>query len=269
MALSLSSLHYREVIDSQVRTEFGQENLFEFVTTPVEGDEQRFRVIEIPDKGRAKRAHWIRQILRGRDWHVFRVGSSAYLSQSLCSFDFVLISGDDEARVSNLVRELRRLLPSKIVVAVVQTSNGPACADLLKRGASDVLDCGMEIEEGICRLRSLARRNALAIEEEVRSSRSALGEALKIARMCSGALTPKEERLMSALMSRPGRIVPYWSICRTVSVGYNKISSERSIYVSIHNLRKKLVSGVQILNMRGSGYVLTTDTSRSRDRFLT
>lgn len=65
--------------------------------------------------------------------------------------------------------------------------------------------------------------------------------------------TPKELRILNALLSSPGKAIPAKRIMRAARIG-----SHESLWVHVTRLRKKLRDGYNIRTLNTVGYMLTT-----------
>lgn len=159
----------------------------------------------------------------------------------------------------SVLRELRatgNTVPVLILTARDQLNDKLSGLD---SGADDYLTKPFAVEELLARIRVLGRRgNALQDDElnvgsvQINLARhevSLHGESVKLSR--------REFALLRALADRPGQVFSREQLEEKLYSWDDEVSSN-TIDVYIHNLRKKLGSGL-IKNIRGVGYVLEPD----------
>jgi two-component system response regulator TctD len=135
----------------------------------------------------------------------------------------------------------------------------------LNSGADDYLPKPFDLDELEARLRALLRRHPVS-DAESRSSPLLLG-ALRYEKE-SGAvyrddqvleLTPREGALLLALMERPGHAVAKERLFELVFPGDDDVMTE-AVEVVVYRLRRKIAGcGVNLMTLRGLGYLLKAE----------
>ncbi len=135
----------------------------------------------------------------------------------------------------------------------------------LNTGADDYLPKPFDLDELEARLRAVVRRASSAGEAlSAHAMQTAAWCGLRVA-SDSGAVTfesqaldlaPRELSLLRALLARPGQAVAKERLFERVFAGEHGVQLE-AIEVVAYRLRKKLVpTGVQLVTLRGLGYLL-------------
>ena len=134
----------------------------------------------------------------------------------------------------------------------------------LNTGADDYLAKPYDLDELEARIRALHRRAGGSSEEAAdqapqwgRLRRDAVNGAIYDGHQVMD-LTPRELRLMHALMARPGNAVTREHLYEVVFPGEADVQLE-AIEVVVYRLRKKLAdTGATLMTLRGLGYLLKT-----------
>jgi DNA-binding response OmpR family regulator len=255
MPVSLRSFHRVEIGNAQ-NSHLGQTSLGCDPLSPSPSIDEfgRVRIIELADKTARERSEWLSQVINCDQRFSYNESNQAYLCQARNSFDVILISGDDDTRIRAILREFRILLPSKMVVIVLTRYNISKSVSFLKAGAADVFDCSMPACEAICRLNAIIRRIRWSNERQQRIDTDEWAERARIGRFCVADVTPMEKRILYALYEKKHGVVPYYLLASRAKSTASSYNGYKCLHVMIHHLRKKLVSGVEIVNVRGMGY---------------
>ena len=136
----------------------------------------------------------------------------------------------------------------------------------LNTGADDYLAKPFDLDELEARLRALHRRNLATLTEP--SSEMIQAGQLRYQKQ-SGAvycndqvidLTPRELALLVPLMSKLGHAVSKEQLFKLVFPNATEVQYE-AVEVVVYRLRKKLTgTGVNLMTLRGLGYLLKEDT---------
>ena len=129
----------------------------------------------------------------------------------------------------------------------------------LNTGADDYLPKPFDLDELEARIRALARRGGAEATEpastEFAGLRSEGSNGAVYFRGAALELAPREAALLRALLVRAGRAVAKEQLCEAVFPG-EAVQAE-AIEVVAYRLRKKLAAtGVQLVTLRGLGYLL-------------
>jgi two-component system response regulator TctD len=131
----------------------------------------------------------------------------------------------------------------------------------LNTGADDYLAKPFDLDELEARVRALARRGA-GLEVSTPSFGGLQVDATSGAVLREGQpmeLTQRESALLRALLTRPGQAVAKERLLTLVFAGDHDVQPE-AVEVVAYRLRKKLAgSPVQLVTLRGLGYLLKSD----------
>lgn len=154
---------------------------------------------------------------------------------------------------------LRTLRADKSTLPVIILTARDAVADRvqgLDAGADDYLVKPFALEELEARIRVRMRRQAGSATPLLQAGAASLNTVTRELTYGTNALTlsAREYALMFALMEYPGRIRSRLELEERL-YGWNEEVSSNAVEVHVHQLRKKLGSGV-IRNIRGMGYMV-------------
>lgn len=152
------------------------------------------------------------------------------------------------------MRQARDRTPVLVLTARDRVADRVTGLDL---GADDYLIKPFALEEVEARIRVLLRRNTGNAGSILRSSEIALNAATKELEYQGKTLilSAREYALMFALMETPGKVQSRAELEERL-YGWNEEISSNAVEVQIHNLRKKMGTGL-IHNIRGIGYMVT------------
>ena len=163
----------------------------------------------------------------------------------------------------SVLQEARRSgLATPVLVLTARGTVGDRVLGL-NAGADDYLPKPFDLDELEARLRALHRRGASGGEAAPAPAPAALGPLRRDpesgAIWCGDAvleLAPREAALLHALLARPGQAVAKERLFALVFPGEGEVQYE-AIEVVAYRLRKKLAgTGVQLVTLRGLGYLL-------------
>lgn len=206
-------------------------------------------------------ALWLSKALHAERFSVDCVHDGAdaiwHLDQS--QYDLLLLDlrlpSMDGRSVLRRMRRRRNDMPVLVLTANAALDIKVDCLDL---GADDYVIKPFEMPELVARIRALIRRNSRSGQSLVQCADlqfdlnthefNAAGQPLE--------LTPREQRVLEALILRQGQTVTKAQLMLSVfELGAD--AGENAIETYVHRLRRKLsASRVRILTLRGLGYLL-------------
>lgn len=128
----------------------------------------------------------------------------------------------------------------------------------LNLGADDYLAKPFELSELEARVKALLRRSMLGGEQQLRCGDLVYDLDTRRFTLVEESLnlTSREQAVLEAMISRPGRVMSKEQLASQV-FGLDEEASADSIEIYVHRLRKKLEGGaVRIVTFRGLGYLL-------------
>ena len=216
------------------------------------------RVLLVEDD--AALAQGIRVALRKEGYTLDWVADGVEAGHALRSeaFDLVLLDlGLPRQDGLTLLRQLRSRPEAQVPVLVLTARDGKADRiQGLDAGADDYLVKPVDLDELKARIRALLRRCQGRAQPLLEHAGVSLDPATQEVRYHGQAvaMTPMEYQLLHQLLVRPGAVVTRERLSHTL-YGWNESGPGNTLEVLIHNLRKKLDSGL-IRTVRGVGYLV-------------
>lgn len=280
MPVSMSRLHAREIRQSDVpcnlagassnheqpreRQNAELRDLFGYVP--------ELRIVQFPDRKLNDRSEWLSKVTKTEDIETVTLSRDIYHSQSKKSFSTIIISGDDFPRMAPIIKEIRRTVPSKIILALVSDSDPWLFSQLLRLGCDDVLTTQMPHMEGRCRIAAHERRLIWSKQRESKETKKRRREEareLSVRRCLTREASPQEFRVLRLLMNNAGKVVRHSKLIREASCR-EKETGRQGLNVVICRLRSSLKKSISIETVRNVGYALHINNSviDDRDRLL-
>ncbi|MBI1416202.1 MAG: response regulator [Limimaricola sp.] len=213
----------------------------------------------------AQLAAWLARFLRHENYvvDVIADGETVVDGADLDAFDLAIVDlglpGIGGLEVVRHIRARHSTLPILILTA----ENGlKSRVTGLDSGADDYMTKPFEVEELEARIRALIRRSAAKVQSEIRAGPLALDQKSRMFSIDGAALalSPREHVTLEALLRRAGATVSK-EVLIECSYGYDDSVNPSAIEVIVHRLRRKLEhSGVQVVTLRGLGYMLRVET---------
>lgn len=209
------------------------------------------RYVTLRDRSFQNRSDWLVKIFPDIQMFHHIENDFRHLSPRLGGFDALIVGGNDQIRLSNILKKSHQLLYRLPKIAITDELRPPKAAKLLNSGFDDVFDREkVTPEEVVARMRRICGRyrdaNLRFERKEVEESR--IGRVAQVSR-----LNNRERNVVLRLMRIPGKVVPYYSVQVAASEFEGEISLSH-LRVIISNLRKKLINGVQICAENNVGY---------------
>lgn len=192
-------------------------------------------------------------------------GAQALAQWTLLQPDVVVLDlslpGRDGLEVLAMARKAGQTAP--VLILTARGTVGDRIVGL-NTGADDYLPKPFDLDELEARVRALHRRAAGASDDPLHDGGTwgALRRDRETGAIHHGHtvldLSPRELRLVGALMARPGHAVTKEKLFEVVFAGEADVQPE-AIEVVVYRVRKKLSdTGVTLMTLRGLGYLLKT-----------
>jgi two-component system OmpR family response regulator len=197
------------------------------------------------------------------DW--VRDGEAALAAVATHEHDAILLDlelpGRDGLAVLRTLRAGGNQVPVLILTARIHVEDRIAGLDL---GADDYLVKPFDLHEMLARVRAITRRKGTQLDATLISGALVVDPVTHEAQFgdLGCRLSAREFALLSALMQRPGAILPRAELERQI-YGWNEEVESNAVEFLIHGIRKKLGPKV-IKNLRGVGWMVDPQTEPGR-----
>jgi two-component system OmpR family response regulator len=161
---------------------------------------------------------------------------------------------------SDLLRELRASGQTLPVICLTARDKPVERVGGLRAGADDYIVKPFDISELDARISAVLRRSGSAADQDlvVGALRLAADDARVMGRHGGIALTPREVHVLRRLMKNAGRVVTKAQLTETLAERNDDIG-DNTVEVYVHRIRHKIQgNGVEIVTVRGFGYLLRT-----------
>jgi two-component system OmpR family response regulator len=161
---------------------------------------------------------------------------------------------------ADLLRELRANGQALPVICLTARDKPVERVGGLRAGADDYIVKPFDISELDARIRAVLRRSGSAADQDlvVGALRLAADDARVMGREGGIALTPREVHVLRRLMKNAGRVVTKAQLTETLAER-NEDIGDNTVEVYVHRIRHKIQgNGVEIVTVRGFGYLLRT-----------
>lgn len=211
------------------------------------------RYLSINDSDRQIRSQWLATVVSEMQVYSYVENDTSFLSTYGKNYQALVVGGKDVVRMARVMKHNFPMLKNRMKICLVSKSTARGRAQLIAAGYDDAIDIEkIDPREGLMRFRAIWRRYAEWFErqQEERRQSSKLDE-LAVAQ----ALSDREKRLLACLELSRGTPVSHATLRSLISSDWEAVSQEH-LKVVICNLRRKLNPGVQIVAVRGEGYLI-------------
>jgi two-component system OmpR family response regulator len=161
---------------------------------------------------------------------------------------------------AELLREIRAGGDALPVICLTARDKPVERVGGLRAGADDYIVKPFDISELDARIRAVLRRSDRPVEQAltVGGLRLTPDETRVVGPDGGIALTPRELHVLRRLMKNAGRVVTKAQLTETLAER-NEDIGDNSVEVYVHRIRQKIQgNGVEIVTVRGFGYLLKT-----------
>lgn len=223
------------------------------------------RILVVDDDAELQK--FLEKALKANGFLVRTVGSFAEAVRELeeCSYTLVLLDnllGEGMPGGLELLKYIRRTLWSRIpVIMLTALSGDDSCVRCLRCGADDYIVKPFGLAPLLARIEAVLRRTSIVepvVPEAAAPARKiTLDHERREVRLDSGEcfrLTFREMEVLALLLSKRGDFVSLEELQHCIW-GANATETEgRRVASTIHRLRRKLASHIEILNVYGGSY---------------
>lgn len=244
-----SRTHSATAIRERIRSRRG------VATQPAKGSSIPVRCLGLRDRGYAERMGWMRQFLTVLQEREYRYDDYSAFSQADECFDLVIVHGLDPRRLCRLATQFKDRLPSKMVVALLPSTNEATSSMLLRTGFDEVLNLQMPQAEAQARLCALDRRRRTRNADSGKEVTQDLVDQ-KIADIADvRQLNAKDRKVLALLIKKSWRTTYYWQLADLLDKSLDG-EYRRPIHVRMCRIRQALRAPESLVTVRGDGYLL-------------
>lgn len=195
------------------------------------------------------------------DW--LKDGQAAELALVTEHFDLVVLDlGLPKRDGMEVLTGIRAKGVATPVLILTAREGVDPCVQGLDNGADDYLEKPVDLTELFARLRALQRRSAGRAEPLINYGDLQLDPASHSVYRDDNRIniSPREFALLHKLLENAGRVLSREQLSQSL-YGWDTEIDSNAVEVHIHNLRKKLGSGI-IQTVRGVGYMIDRNTTK-------